>query len=329
MSNIQKELHALIDKKLVRKKDYVAENLYVYKYNNRVFFDNLWHKSKYLLKARGLVLDGQGNIVQHPFDKIFNFNENGTGNNIPLTQKVIAVEKANGFLGCVSRHPFKKGELLVSTTGSLDSDFVGYIHDLITPELKQKFLTYFEKNAKTLMFEAIHPEDPHVIPYNKEDQVLWLIGARGFEEDAPLAPEEELDSIATEIGLRRPRYFVEEFGAVLKRLKTEQIEGYVVRDAQTQEPILKGKTDYYLTTKFIGRMGKNNIELMYKKPQFFKEKIEEEFYELVDELVARVPQQELLAMANIDKIAFVRTIISDLNQQRVASPEGFEIKLKP
>ncbi len=317
---IKQKLDELITKKLVRVKSYADKGLGVYKYNNKVFFDNLWHKSPYLLKARGLVLDNAGNIVQHPFDKIFNFNENGAGKSILPTQKVIAVEKENGFLACITRDPLDENKLLCSTTGSLDSDFVTYIQDLISPELEKAFLKYFKNNNVTLMFEAVHPEDPHIIKYEKEDEGLWLIGARGKNENDKVLKEEELDTIAATLKLKRPSYFVEEFGQVVKRIASEKIEGYVIRDIATQEPILKLKTNYYLTTKFIGRMGKNNIDLMYKNPTLFKEKIEEEFYELVDVIISRKDKAALLEMTNESKIEMLRGIIEELNSQRNAAP---------
>ena len=323
-TQIKEILNELKTKKLVKEKHYSSLGLSVYKYHNSVFFNNLWYKSPYLLKARGIVLDSEGNIVQHPFDKIFNFNENGAGRELKMNEKVVAVEKANGFLACITLDPHQRDKLLVSTTGSLDSDFVGLIEDLISPTLRQEMVKYLNKNNQTLMFEAIHPRDPHIIKYEEKDYGLWLIGARGKQEEDKVLSETQLDSIAQQLNLRRPNYFIEEFSQILERIKKEQIEGYVLRSVETQEPILKLKTNYYLTTKFIGRMGKNSINLMYKNPTLFKEKIEEEFYELVDVLISRIDKDKLLELNNEQKVEIVRDLIKELNTQRVQTT-----KIKP
>lgn len=313
MTPLKQKLDELIEKKLVRVKAYPDKDLYVYKYNNKVFYDNLWHKSPYLLKARGLILDGFGNIVQHPFDKVFNFNENGTGKNIPMSKEVVVVEKLNGFLACVSLH---KGELLLSTTGSIDSDFVGLIKDLIDKPFEERLISYLKENNNTLMFEAIHPKDPHIIAYDERDQGLWLIGARGKAESDKNQSETALDEMAKVIGVRRGVHFTEQFDKVLARVKTDKIEGYMIQDPDTGETLLKLKTNYYLNTKFIGRMGINNINMMYDKTSLFKEKVEEEFYETVDAIIAKVDKLTLLSMSNENKVELVREIIEDLNRAR-------------
>lgn len=315
MTQIKKKLDELIAQKLVHVKRYPELELNVYKYANTVFFNNLWNKSPYLLKARGLVLDNAGNIVQHPFDKVFNFNENGTGSDIALDKKVVAVEKLNGFLACITKY-HNKNELLVSTTGSLDSDFVKMIHELITPEQRENMLSYFQSNNETLMFEAIHPQDPHIISYAPEEQGLWLIGARAKDESSPTKSEQELDHMAKQLKFKRPAWFEATFEDMIKRIKTDKIEGYMILDAATARPLLKMKTDYYLVTKFIARMGVNNINLMYDNTRVFKDKVEEEFYELVDKLISSYNKETLLSFPKDHKVQLVRGMIENLNMYR-------------
>lgn len=315
MSTLKKELENLIEKKLVTVKKYPQDGLNVYKYSKAVFFKNLWHKSPYLLKARGLVLDDNGLIVQHPFDKVFNFNENGTGQDIALNKQVVAVEKLNGFLACITKHP-NKNELLISTTGSLDSDFVKMIDELITPEQRKNMLSYFKDNSVTFMFEAIHPKDPHIISYNESEQGLWLIGARKKQENSKNYKEDVLDTIALDLGFRRPHWFIDSFENVLKKIKTDKIEGYMVLDNDKHNSLLKMKTNYYLTAKFLGRMGVNNITMMYENTDVFKDKVEEEFFELVDVLISKYSKDELLEMDNDKKVDIVKQLIEHLNIYR-------------
>jgi len=53
--------------------------LKVVKYARKVFYDNLWEVHPLLKECRGLVLDLDNNVVAHPFTKVFNIGENGTG----------------------------------------------------------------------------------------------------------------------------------------------------------------------------------------------------------------------------------------------------------
>lgn len=308
------ELNKLVEQKLVSRKE--NNGLYIYKYDNKIFFKKLWNQSPYLAKARGLVMDLAGNIVQHPFDKIFNYGEDKAAPAIDNNREVLAVEKLNGFLGCITKHPFKD-ELLVTTTGSFSSDFVGYINDFIDEKKKAELLKYFSKNNQSLMFEVIHPLDPHIVKYEGKDYGLWLIGARGKEENSPLLKEVELDKIAQEISLPRPKHFKIKFGEVLTNLKQENgIEGYMIRDAQTEEVLVKIKTTYYLVTKFFRDLTEKKINMMFKNPEVFKEKgLDEEFYDLVDGIVKTTSLHSFLALEKQERAEKARDIIDSLREQ--------------
>ena len=255
---------------LISYKNNPTGTLRIYKYDKKVFFKNLWHLDPLLVKSRGLVLDTNGNIVQHPFTKVFNFNENGSGLDIPNDKEVIAATKENGFLGCITKW---NNELLITTTGSFDSDFTNYIKDFITNKQFEHFdhklygnlFKFLSNNDLTLMFEVIHPNDPHIIKYEKEEMGLRLIGARGKNINDKELPEEKLDEIGKLINVKRPEWFKIEYGELKDLVKSSQLEGYMVRDIDTQETLLKFKTPYYLTTKFIGRMSIANINFMYSE----------------------------------------------------------------
>ena len=71
----------LVEKGLVTKKTYVEgefEGLSVYKYSRKVFFDNLWSLDERLKDCRGIVVDGNNEIISYPFTKVFNYLENNT-----------------------------------------------------------------------------------------------------------------------------------------------------------------------------------------------------------------------------------------------------------
>lgn len=305
------ELKALENRKLVQHKS-SSNGLDIYKYSKKVFFDALWDESPLLLHARGLVLDAAGKIIQNPFVKVFNYGEKGAGSDLSDSHSVIAVEKMNGFLGCVTSHPYERGELLVTTTGSFDSDFVGYINDFINDNLKSNFRAHCDENNQTLMFEVVHPNDPHIIPYTKEQHGLYLIGARGKELNSPLVSEGELDSYAEKFGIKRPKYFNTSLGEVRKLVDEVEHEGFIIRDATTEEPLLKFKSSHYLTIKFLGRMGQGQARLMFEKPEFFKQKIDEEYYPIVDLLVSKSSFESFVSIKSEERIDLIHELIREM-----------------
>jgi len=309
---LARSMDGLVREKLATKQEHVGAGLRIYKYSKSVFYDALWNKSKYLLKARGLVLDIAGTIISHPFDKVFNYHENGAGDSLQDSTKVVSVEKMNGFLGVISKHPFKN-ELLVTTTGSFDSDFVGYIRSLMSKMEHASILRYVSKNNVTLMFEVLHPSDPHIIEYTPEMHGLWLLGVRGKQEHDLALPEHEVDSVAKEIGLRRPKWEITTFGEVKRQLANSKTEGNMIREFSREERhVLKLKSPYYLTTKFLGRMSNSRIEHLYNSPKSFKQTLDEEFYSLVDMLIAEVPKVDLQRSSEPDRVTLVRNLVNRL-----------------
>lgn len=310
------ELSKLQEVKLVNAAIEPKTGLALYKYDRKVFFDGLWGEHPLLLKARGLVLDIAGNIVQHPFDKIFNYGERDTALDLPDNTVVEAVEKLNGFLGCITKHPYRN-ELLVTTTGSFNSEYVGYINSLITPAIKGKLMHHLSRNNETLMFEVIHPEDnEHPVQYKEADQGLWLIGAREKNMDSRLKSENYLDDLGLSLGLKRPARYETTLGEVRKWAKTSELEGFIVRLKDGDgEPITKLKTVHYLTTKFLGRLSVNNIKFMYNSPAQFKLRLDEEYQELVDIVVNAVPRDEFMAYTNSQKINMMRDIIQKMRSE--------------
>lgn len=309
-----KGLEELVTNRLVTRQLDESKMFRVYKYSKETFWNNSWGASPWLLKARGIVLDAGGGIVSHPFDKVFNYGENGTGQHIADEEKVVEVEKLNGFLGLISRNPLKKSELLLHTQGGFGGDFVGYIRQYANqPATRAGICRFLAKNAVTLMFEVLHPDDPHIVEYPAEMMGLHLIGVRGLNQDDQPWTEEAVDAAAAEMGLRRPAWRRTTFGEVRKAVLEAQTEGVMVRkDDHIQQTLLKWKSPFYLTTKFLGRMSASKASHMFKNPQDFKKTVDEEFYPLVDLLVARFTKEQLLAMPEDERVAMVRGLVLEL-----------------
>lgn len=306
-----KRLKELVAKKYVISSAAEGGTLTLWKYSNQVFFDSLWSSDPMLLKARGLVTDIAGNVVAHPFDKVFNYKEEGAGMSLDGDAPVIKVVKQNGFLGVVSHNPFEN-KLLTTTTGSFDSKYIGYVNEYLPGPVKGKILQHFyHQGALSLMFEVIHPEDPHIISYTQEMYGLWLIGARRLDWEHKAMTEPELDALAEKLGLRRPAWETTTLNKVKAEMGSVRHEGYMLRQTNAdQDFICKIKSPYYLSAKFLARLTPKKVRLMFANPGVFKKQVDEEFYFLVDEVVRSFPLAVFEAMPEQDRLAMVRVKVA-------------------
>jgi hypothetical protein len=267
----------LVEKKLVQKKTY-PNGLSIYKYKKNVFWDNLWHTDERLLDARGMVLDDEGNKVIWPFTKVFNYQENGT--TLPLDKEVIAVRKVNGYLACAR---WWNGELIVSTTGTLDSQYAKWARGLLEGNLL--FSTFPQI---TFMFEICVEQDPHIID---EVHGAYLIGARCMTS-GDMWSETALDDVADTFDFMRPYWAVATFRNILDLKKGVDVEGWMIRDLLTWEILMKVKSNYYLSKKALMRMGDKRVDSLFDNPSLIKESLDEEFWSVAEFITQKFSKEE-------------------------------------
>lgn len=244
--------------------------LFVKKYNRKVFYNNLWHLDPNLVESRGHVVDSQGKLVVNPPTKVFNYLENGT--TIDPNEECLVVDKINGFMACLTYNK-DLDEVLVSTTGSLDSDYCDMARDYLSYAIKQvKEIKY----KFTLFFEVCHHNDPHIIP---ENIGAYLLGIRGLQDSGPykttLRNQKDLDLFASIMRVSRPRWYMCKFSQILENIKTCKHEGYMVYGLDSGT-VLKLKSPYYLALKAIAR--KADILTLNKT------RVDEEYYPLLNHL---------------------------------------------
>lgn len=274
---------ALIAQGLVKEKKY-ANGLSVFKYTKKVFYDALWETDDLLLEARGMVIDTKtGEKVIWPFTKVFNYGENGAGSELTDHDMVIAVEKVNGFMAAAR---IWNGELIVATTGTLDSEFADmarkHIEKLDTSRLLSRF---------TYLFEICDEEDPHIV-----DEVpgAYLIGARSMESGG-MVSEHTLDRIAEKIGAKRPWWWTVPFRSVKTMVKECVQEGFMILST-SGTTICKWKSPHYLTKKFLMRMGQKKVDTMFTDPKLFREWIDEEYYAVTEWITSTFSQEQWTAL---------------------------------
>jgi hypothetical protein len=206
---------------------------------------------------------------------------------------VIAPRKINGFMAAVTRY---KGEILVSTTGSLDSDFVGYAKD----KLEVLDLGHV-KAGYTFLFEICHEIDPHII---EETLGAWLIGCRNHDT-GEMASEASLDSAASQMGALRPEVFRGTFGELWEQVKTCKHEGWMVIDAATRETVMKIKSPHYLSKKFLMRMGDKKVDQMFGNKDEFIKTLDEEFYGIFEYITTKWGKESWKLVKEADRRAVI------------------------
>jgi hypothetical protein len=268
-----------------------APDTTVLKYKPKVFYKHLWCPA--LCELRGTVVDDNFDIVQRPFTKIFNVGE-GKAPIIDDDSPVTAVEKINGFMGAAT---IRRGELFISTTGSIDSDFAAVAREHI-----EKLNWRVMNPAKTYIFEICDKRDRHIVP---EQEGAHLLGARykiwGSNQHA--YSESELDEIAERLGCLRPNWQrYDTFSELKDIVRTVQHEGFVIWDDHGNE--VKIKSPYYLATKFLGRKTPDRLEKLLADQQAAMEILDEEYYVVLPYLVEH--KQRFIAMEAWDRMEFLR-----------------------
>lgn len=285
--------------------------LRVSKYTRHVFFNGLWNKDT--LMARGIVSDLQGNIVALAMPKVFNYGENNAGKNFEKKDLVHCYRKVNGFLIAVSLY---QGELLFSTTGSLDSEFVVMARELFSSRDKEhikswlEYLNESDKVSHTMSFEVCHPIDPHII---KEEYGVYFLGVRqNIYDEQHFFSWSRLHEIRDMItnmqktgdtDMLLPQYKKNRFDDIILEVNSCKHEGFMIYHESLNE-LIKIKSPYYLATKFLARMTQKRYAAMQSMTdKQIKQSIkDEEFFDLVKTVLKNKDWLQLDEPQRIDTI---------------------------
>jgi len=283
MNNLKLKKFVEENPRLVTRKESTRyPGLFVLKYAKRVFYDNLWSESIILNECRGLVVDENYETVCRPFTKIFNYHEEGAGDSWKDDDTVLITKKINGFMAGLTK---VKDQAIVSTTGSLDSEFVDMAKEYLDKIPLKSLAPYY-----TYMFEICHPNDPHIIEEVPGAHLLAIVehdtGLTHYKFDktdlmvATIADFKNIESIITSDD--DDTYYSCKFGDVKKEVAKCRHEGFVIVNPLTDET-LKIKSPYYLFKKFLARVSTDKL-IMWIKSGEVKRRIEEEYYPVLENL---------------------------------------------
>jgi len=268
-----------------------GDGLFVLKYKKKVFYDNLWND--YIAECRGTIVDKDFNLVTYPFTKIYNYGIEKEAPVLSDDTQVTAFRKINGFMVAMTVY---NGKLLVSTTGSTDSDYVKMAKELINEAKYLDLCTRWE--GYTFMFECVHKNDPHIIP---EKEGMYILGYRENKFGTLI---EHDPFMLIEMGRAVDCFVPESVTTNMARLKQMakecKHEGFVFYT--TDGVSAKIKSPYYLTSKWVARNPRTDKLVDLKND--IKHNIDEEYYGLIDAI--RLNIEAYTAMNEQERLEWVR-----------------------
>ena len=276
-----------------------GDGIYVLKYKKKVFYDNLWNE--YIAECRGSIVDEDFNLVSYPFTKIYNYGIEKEAPVLSDDTEVIAYRKVNGFMVAATWHA---GDVLVSTTGSTSGDYVDMAREMMLTHMPwtdwQMAFTASDMDNLTVMFECVHPDDPHIIP---EKPGMYVLGIRDNEWRSRIGHSpgtlELMGKVFNCYVLEHCRVTMSELKVMAKECRHE---GYV---AYTQDGVsFKIKSPFYLTNKWVARNPRTD-KLMRED---FKKQIDEEYYPLLSAIQADI--EAYTAKTEQERLAWVREFLS-------------------
>ena len=157
------QIEEYIKQKYITKRKHPTEELYIYNYTNKCQYDRKWDKITRM--CRGLILDGEHNIISRPFPKFFNIEEL---DELPPYNTYDVYEKYDGSLGISY---FVNGKLGITTRGS----FISEPAQWATKNFNKIYsnISYF-KEGYTYLFEIIYPDNKIVVNYKTTEDLVLL-----------------------------------------------------------------------------------------------------------------------------------------------------------
>ncbi len=158
-------LKEMIDGRFVNVQKHIGGDLFIYNYTPSAQWNKMWNEVT--LQCRGLILDGDYNIIARPFKKFFNYEEL-TPEQIPA-ERFEVFDKLDGSLGILY---WFAGKPFVATRGSFTSEQAVEATKILYSKYKDSF-ERFQKD-RTYLFEIIYPENRIVVDYADTRDIILL-----------------------------------------------------------------------------------------------------------------------------------------------------------
>jgi len=268
----------LVAKGLATRKD--NGKLSTFKYSRKVMYDYLWDKHPELLECRGHTYDNtNGKLVVAAPTKTFNYLENNTWKGVDTNIPVKAYKKYNGFMAALSIYG---GEIIVSTTGTTNSDYAALARQEIFKRYDELVIEKWSEGF-TWLFEICHKSDPHIVE-EKED--VYYLGGRDTDGSNFSPMWNDAESF----------FQIKTLRDAIEYCKTDKGEGFMLYDMDGN--CCKIKTEYYVGKKKLMRMSPKNVEVLYNHPKTIQSSLPTYWNGVVDFVINTQTKDEWLSMSD-------------------------------
>lgn len=161
------EVKKRVDNGLISVRKHPFLDLFIYNYTHKTQHDELW--DEYTERCRGLIIDGNGHVLNNPFRKFYNLEQSKETmiRNLPAEVPRIG-EKLDGMLGIL----YEEGDMpAIATRGSFNSPYAEWATNWL--RLKGFSLEDF-KEGHTYLFEIIYPENKIIVDYKGRAELVLL-----------------------------------------------------------------------------------------------------------------------------------------------------------
>ena len=274
-----------------------GDGIFVLKYKKKVFYDNLWNE--YIAECRGSIVDKDFNLVAYPFTKIYNYGIEKAAPVLTDDTEVTAFRKVNGFMVAMTWY---RGDVLVSTTGSTDSPYVAMAKEMMLTHMSwpdwQLAFNRSDMDNLTVMFECVHPDDPHIVP---EKAGMYVLGYRDNVWGSKIGHHRSiLEGLAVVFNCHVPEHYKVTLAKLKEMTRECKHEGFVF---YTEDGVsAKIKSPYYLTSKWVARNPRTDKLVDLNRD--IKQNIDEEYHGLIDAI--RLNIVEYTAMTEQERLLWVR-----------------------
>ena len=270
----------------VERNDHPSLSISIYNYSRKTQYDGKW--DEITLQCRGLILDGEGNVVAKSFPKFFNMEEHKP-EEIP-NEPFEVFEKLDGSLGILFNYD---GEWILATKGSFISEQAVKGMEILKKYKYERLIPGF-----TYLFEIIYPENRIVCNYDFEDLILLSVidNHDGYElqiyNDEVHLGGNRFRNLYANLGFKMVKKYdgINDYNT-LKSLISNDREGYVIRFKNGFRMKIKGEEYVRLHRILTGfsnvdiweylKDGKNLNELLDRVPDEFDMWVKETVRDLV------------------------------------------------
>ena len=287
LRNIPLVLKMIGDKYITIQKHSSSVELYQLNYSPSCQAYHVWNEAT--LQCRGVIVDGNMNIVARPFEKFYNYEELlEMGVQIP-DLPFDAYEKMDGSLGILY---WVKDVPYLATRGAFKSEQALHGTEILHTRYRDMWDRF--DRSRTYLFEIIYPEDKHCIDYRIDDIFLLAVidTETGEETDS-------IDNYRDCLSVVKHYDGVTDWKTLRERFDGKDREGFVIRFSNGFRMKLKYETYFeihfmkscltketvfeHIVAGTLGEM-ESRLSCLDEEDTLYYQKLKKEIYDRYSEL---------------------------------------------